>query len=497
MEKLYIACVYGLPVSRIMLGTLSNQTLRLAELHRFRTPITQTKEARHWNIQEIFAQTVTALEQFGREDVSLHGISCTAWGEDYLLFDRDGALLSPAYCQQGQSGGKVARRDLTGIAGAVVYEETGGALRETASLAQLQAETSKRRKQATLLLPFADGMNHLLGGHAVAEFSSASTTQLFNPVQRNWSRRLGNELKLSPGLLPNVVPSSTRLGALRTDLATQARLDGAQLVASCSYELAAALASRPQSRPGEGGYLRIGAQTQLGAIIPEPVITEAGWQGGFDNETLGGGEVNFFKRLNGLQILEACRTYWLQLDRELSDDVLMHLAATSPAFVAFIDPADIRFVDPAEMPLKIQAYCRETAQEIPRKPGQIFRCVLESLALQYRQAFREMEQHTGSKFTRVHLFGAEANPLLNHFIVNALQVPAVLAAPDSVVLGNVLTQALALGHIHSAGEAQEVLSRSHKLQGIIPQAASWDVAAAQWEELRAGPRAASAAPVAG
>jgi rhamnulokinase len=137
------------------------------------------------------------------------------------------------------------------------------------------------------------------------------------------------------------------------------------------------------------------------------------------------------------------------------------------------------------MPLKIQAYCRETGQEIPRKPGQVIRCVLESLALHYRKIFIETEVLTGSRFSRLYLFGAGENNLLNHFIVNALQVPAIIASPDAASIGNVVVQALTLGHIGSLEAAHEILRNSYKIQAIIPHPASWEVAAEKMNELTA------------
>jgi rhamnulokinase len=161
----------------------------------------------------------------------------------------------------------------------------------------------------------------------------------------------------------------------------------------------------------------------------------------------------------------------------------MHLASTATGFECLIDPTDARFAEPGDVPLKIQAYCRETGQEVPRKPGPIIRCVLESLALQYRKIFQETEILTGTRFSRVYLFGAGENSLLNHFIVDALQVPAIIAPPDAAAIGNVVVQALALGHIPSLEAAHEILGSSYKIQAIIPHQVNWEAAAERVREL--------------
>jgi rhamnulokinase len=485
MEKLYIACEYGPRISRIMLGALQHNTLKLGELKRFETPILKDKKTLQWNIPELFSQTLSALIEIGAQDVSVEGISCSSWGSDYLLFDRNETLLSPVYHYNDVRSEKAWSDVLEKISPETIYEETGCPPRPGSTLFQISTETSRRLKNSFTLLPFADAFNHLLGGVACAEASLASTTQLFTPASKAWSRRLITDLRLPQGLLPAIVPAGTRLGMLKSEIAQQARLEGTQIVATCSNELAASLSGLPLNHGRDWAYVRIGSETLVGTEVSDPIITPGTLAMDYSNETCLGGATNFYRRTVGLFILDECRRYWIERDRELCDDVLMHLATTTPAFEVFIDPTDPRFSMPGDMPLKVQAFCRETGQDIPRKPGEIIRCVLESLALHYRKIFLETELLTGSKFARLYLFGAGENNLLNHFIVNALQVPAIIASPDAAAIGNVTIQALTLGHISSLEAAHEILRSSYKIQAIIPHPASWHLAAERMAGLTA------------
>lgn len=485
MEKLYVACEFGLTTSRMVLGTLQHNSLKLGELHRFPTPIIKDKKSLQWDIPTLFQNLVTGLTELGKQDVNLRGISCTSWGGDYLMFDEDDTLLSPVFHHADARSIEGREKVLDKISAETIYEETGTPARNGSTLFQLGAETSRRLKHTRALLPFADGFNHLLGGVACAEASLASTTQLFTPVTKSWSRNLQNGLKLQPRLLPAIVPAGTRLGMLRADIAKQTKLIGTQIIATCSNELAAALSSLPLNHGNDWAYVRIGSETLIGTQVADPIISVGTRALGYHNETCLGGATNFYRRTAGLFILDECRRYWLERDRELCDDVLLHLATTSDPFEALIDPTDLRFTLPGDMPLKIQAYCQETGQEIPRKPGQIIRCVLESLALHYRKVFQETEILTGSRFERLYLFGASENTLLNHFIVDALQVPAIIASPDSAAIGNIVVQALTLGHISSLEAAHEILRSSYKIQAIIPHQSSWEGAAQRMTDLMA------------
>ena len=483
MEKFYVACDFGVRTSRIMLGALHHQKLALSELRRFKTPVINEKKSLQWNLPEIYRETVLALTELGEQEVNLAGISCTSWGADYMLFDPNDTLLTPVFHHADPRVVDGVKAVSAKISSDTIYEETGVQSRAGNTLFQLAAESTRRLKRGNRLLPFADGFNHLLGGESCVERSSASTTQLFNPATQAWSNRLVSGLRLPMELLPNIVSPGAKLGRLRPDLAKQTRLEDATVIASCSNELAAALAGLPLGHGKDWAYLRVGEESILGTEVPAPLISKTSRELGYSNESCLGGATNFYKRTVGLWLFEECRRFWIAQDRELSDDVLMHLATTSPAFECLMDLADPRFAEPGDMPLKIQAYCRDTGQEIPRKPGQIVRCVLESLALEYRKSFQELEVLTGSKFTRLYLLGGAENSLLNHFVVNALQVPVILASPDAAPIGNVLVQALAMRHIPSLGEAREILRNSFKTQAIIPHPTSWDTASNRMLEL--------------
>ena len=479
MEKLYVACDLGTRVGRIMLGTLHDGTLAMGELRRFANTPIHEKNSHCWEVSRLYQEILLGLRELGSQEANVHSISCTAWPSDYLLFAPDGSLLAPAFHHADPRGSEGLKKLQTKVAGGLgfVQAETGSPATPMSTLAQLAIENSRRLKKAHCLLPIADGFNYLLSGVPAVEMSSASATQLLNPNSRQWSDHLLQDLNLRRELLPLVANSGTKLGALRPEIAKDTKLDEVQVVASCSNVTAAGLAGLPLEPGRDWAYLSMADETVVGAELPAPLVNEVTRKLNYTNELCFGGGANFYRRTVGLSILNACKRYWLEQDRELSEDILLHLTTTSPAFESLINPADARFAEPSDMPLKVQAFCRETGQEVPRKPGQIIRCVLESLALHYRQTLSELEIITGRNFERIYLFGSSENSLLNNFIANAVQIPVVLVSPDAVSMGNVLAQSLALGHIKSLEEGRALLRRSFRTQAIVPHPAPWDSAA--------------------
>jgi len=478
MEKLYVACDLGTRVGRIMLGTLQNGTLVMGEVRRFANTPIQEKGCLSWDIARLHQETILGLRDLGQQEANVQSISCTAWPSDYLLFASDGSLLAPAFHYadpRGVDGAKRAQSKVSGGA-AYIYTETGCPIVPASTLSQLAAE-SRRVKKAHCLLPIADAFNYILSGVPSVEMCSASATQMFNPVSRRWSDHLIHELDLRRDLFPLVANSGAKLGQLRPEIAKDTRLEAVHVLASCSHQPAAALAALPLEPGQDWAYLHIGEDTIVGAELPTPLINEVTRKLNYSNELCVGGTTNFYRRTSGLFILSECKRYWAKQERDISENVLPHLATTAPPFESLINPDEPSFSEPGDMPLKVQAYCRETGQEIPRKPGHIYRCVLESLALHYRKTVAELEVLTGRRFQRLYLLGADENPLLNNFIANALQLPVTLASPDGTATGNILLQSMALGHVKSLQEGRDIVRRSTRAQTIVPHPTSWDSAA--------------------
>jgi len=74
--------------------------------------------------------------------------------------------------------------------------------------------------------------------------------------------------------------------------------------------------------------------------------------------------------------------------------------------------------------------------------------------------------------------------LLNQFTANALQIPVIIGPVEATAAGNVLVQALALGHLPSLAAARQVVRDSVPLTTIEPlESALWETAYERFEAL--------------
>ena len=349
---------------------------------------------------------------------------------------------------------------------------------------QLGAEPPERLARAKQLLLIGDALNYFCSGVARSEVSLASTTQLYNPTAKTWSKRLLDVLDLRADLFAPICPSGTRLGPLKKNLAAETGLPQIEVVASCSHDTGAAVVAVP-ANGGNWAYLSSGTWSLLGVAWPKPVINDDARSLGFTNEAGFGDSVLLLKNIVGLWILQECRRHWAKEGKKYDFAALESMATAAPPFVSLINPDDARFLSPDDMPEKITEFCRETGQPAPASHGACVRCVYESLALFYRVVALRLEWLTGKKIERLHIVGGGSKDMtLNQFTANALQIPVIAGPVECTALGNILVQAVALGHLPSLAAAREAVRNSFELRTVTPRdSARWDAAAARFEKF--------------
>jgi rhamnulokinase len=180
----------------------------------------------------------------------------------------------------------------------------------------------------------------------------------------------------------------------------------------------------------------------------------------------------------GLWLVQECRREWERLGERYSYDDLTQMAAKAPALGPLVLPADSRFLPPGDMPARIQGFCRDTGQPVPESKGEIVRCALESLALEYRWVAERLDEMVGRRLGTIHIFGGGSqNKLLNQFAADATGRTVVAGPVEATAIGNVLVQALALGEIGSLAEGRALVRSSFDVTTFEPgDTAAWDEA---------------------
>ena len=484
MPTHYLACDLGADSGRLMLGTLDGGKIVLEELHRFPNGPVKTSGALHWNFDALLNELKTGLKKASAKNLPIAGISTDSWGVDYVLYDERGLIMSPVWCYRDARTASGVENTRAKVDWPAIYAETGIQFMSLNTIYQLAAEPPERLARAKQLLLIGDAFNYFCSGVPRNEVSLASTTQLYNPKSRTWSKKLLDALKLREEMFAPICASGTKLGPLKKNLATEVGLPQIEVIASCSHDTGAAVAAVPAS--GENwAYLSSGTWSLMGVEWPQPIITDQGRALGFTNEIGFGNSVRLLKNIVGLWIVQECRRQWPKEGKKYDFAALEQLAAAAPPFVSLINADDPRFLSPDNMPKKIAEFCQETGQPVPANHAAYMRCIYESLALFYRVVLRRIERLTGKKIGQLHIVGGGSkDATLNQFAANALKIPVIAGPTECTATGNMLVQAIALSHVPSHAAAREIVRNSFELKTFTPQdSAQWDAAAARFEKL--------------
>ena len=484
MATHYLACDLGADSGRLMLGTLDNGKIAVEELHRFPNGPVKTSGALHWNIDGLFAELKNGLKKAAARQLPIASISSDSWGVDYVLLDDRGLVMQPVWCYRDSRTAYGVENVRAKVDWPTTYAETGIQFMGLNTIYQLAAEPPERLARAKQLLLIGNAFNYFCSGVARNEISLASTTQLYNPQTKTWSKKLLDALKLREDLFAPICPSGTRLGPMKKNLATETGLPQIEVIASCSHDTGAAVAAVPASG-ANWAYLSSGTWSLMGVEWPQPVINDQARSLQFTNEIGYGGSVRLLKNIVGLWIVQECRRHWAKEGKKYDFAMLEQLAADAPPFVSLFNPDDPRFLSPDDMPRKIAEFCEETGQPAPANHGACMRSIYESHALFYRVVARRLERLTGKKIERLHIVGGGSQAAtLNQCAANALKIPVIVGPTECTALGNILVQAIALGHLPSLDAAREVVRNSFELKTVTPRdAAQWDAAAVRFEKL--------------
>jgi rhamnulokinase len=277
-------------------------------------------------------------------------------------------------------------------------------------------------------------------------------------------------------IFPEIVPPGTILGELLPWVANEIGMDGLRVVAPACHDTGCAVAAVPAAG-SNFVYISSGTWSLMGAELLEPIINEQSLTSNFTNEGGVGGTFRFLKNIAGLWLLQECRRTWARQGEKLSYDDLTQMATEADPLQSIVDSDYGEFLKPGDMPARIRAFCQMTDQPVPQSKGAVVRCALESLALKYRWGLERLEEILGHRLEPIHIVGGGAqNYLLNQFTADATGRQVVTGPVEATATGNIITQAMALGHIASLEEGRQVVRNSFDVVTYEPTSQS------KWEE---------------
>jgi rhamnulokinase len=495
-ESCYLAVDLGAESGRVIAGFFDGRRVRLDEVHRFGNGPVHVAETLRWDVLRLWSEIQAGLAKAGaRCGTSISSVGVDTWGVDFVLLSKTGEMLGQPYHYRDARTRGVMEQTFARVPKAEIFSQTGLQFMEINTLYQLaamQQANPELMKLADKFLMMPDLFHWLLSGSRVVEFTNATTSQCFHPVQRTWAADLLRKLELPVSMFPEVVEPGTKLGKLRDDVARRAGLARLAVVTPATHDTGSAVAAVPTELTGtaQWAYISSGTWSLMGLELPKAVLSPKALAYNVTNEGGIDGTYRLLKNIMGLWLVQECRRSFERNGTTYDYGTLTQMAQDAPGFRAFVDPDAREFLAPEDMPAAIRDWCRRTNQEVPDTEGGLVRCALESLALKYRRVLGQLEELSGERVEVIHIVGGGTqNELLNQFTANATGRPVVTGPVEATALGNVLVQARTSGEIGSLKEIRDVVRASSTMKRYEPQhLPAWQEAYGRFCELLERPR---------
>jgi len=459
----HLAFDLGASSGRLMLSAFDGETIDLRELHRFPNEPVTINGRLIWDIYRLFFEMKEGLKKAAALGLPYSGIGIDTWGVDYGLLDAGGNLLGAALNYRDTRTATSMEEVSHIVPLAEIYRSTGIQFMNFNTLFQLHADKQMRPvayANAAKFLMVPDLLAYFLCGTAICEYTNASTTQLLDAAARDWDYTLIERLGLRRDLLPPLTFPGTVIGTLTEDVQKETGLGAIPIIAVGSHDTASAVAGTPLE-DANAAYLSCGTWSLLGVEIDEPIISSDSFDCNFTNEGGAENKIRFLKNINGLWILQQLRKSWNAAHGEnlgFGDIVNAARNAQNKAFV--IDPSDPIFIAPLNMAAEITSFCART-QGTPNGIGELAMAVYNGLTREYKTHLATLEHLVGHPITTVNMIGGGIQDTLLCEMTAQVTGRTIIAGPiEGSVLGNVLMQLKAGGHIASLDEGRKSIKRS-------------------------------------
>ncbi|MFB5677524.1 rhamnulokinase family protein [Paenibacillus terreus] len=477
----------GASSGRALLGRLTGSRIEVEEVHRFANDPVKVGERLQWDILRLYHEIKQGLLKTKHMGVQPQSLAIDSWAVDFGLIGRDGELLGNPYHYRDWHTHGVMESMFQSVPKQYIFERTGIQFLSFNTIYQLAAMKqagSPLLREADRFLMIPDLLRYFLTGEMLNEFSNATSTQLYNPLAGDWDWELINRIGISDSWFGRVADPGTEAGRIRSSVMTDLGIEAIPVWTAAEHDTASAVAAVP-ALERSFAYLSCGTWSLMGTEVDRPVINEETLRFNFTNEGGVGRRFRLLKNIMGLWIIQELKREWEREGLAYSFTEIVQLAEKAPAFAAFIDPDDELFLHAGDMRSRIRQYCRTTGQGLPDGPGELARCIFESLALKYRYVLELTEKLSNQRFNGLHMVGGGIqNALLCQWTADSIGKPVWAGPAEGSAIGNLAVQWIAQGVFSDIWEARKVIRESFPVKVYEPaNREAWEEAYGRFRQI--------------
>jgi rhamnulokinase len=462
----HLAIDIGASGGRHILGAIEDRKLVTREIYRFANSA-QTK-GKHlcWDAAALVDHVLAGLRECGKLGVRPVSVGIDTWGVDYALLDREGNLVGDivAY-RDSRTDGMDAILEKT-MPFPALFEKTGIAKQPFNTVYQLMAvlkEHPEYRDTIDDFLILPEYLSYCLTGKKAHEETNLSTGALLDAKTRSWSMETirAAQLPLKWFQTP-IVKAGTVLGNFLPEVQSAVGFDST-VILPATHDTGSAFMAVP-ARDDKAVFLSSGTWSLLGTELLRPLTGPDSLKAGFTNEMGYGGTTRYLKNIMGMWMMQSLRR---EIGMHLSYDEIADLAASSE-YDFYVDATDNRFLAPQSMKGELIRALEDHHVPAPQSDSDLYRVVLLSLAMCYRDSIRELGKLTGITFTSVNIVGGGSQDVtLNRLTSKVTGLPVYAGPKEGTALGNLIAQMITGGEIADLQTARRMIKESFQIKKYV------------------------------
>ncbi len=455
----------GASSGRHILSENQNGKLIIEEIYRFENGMKNIDGHLCWDLDELFNNILAGMKKCKNLGKIPKLMAIDTWAVDYVLLDKSGKRLGPSYGYRDTRVDGMDSKVYEVISQDDLYARTGiqkqpfNTIYQLMSTREMEGDLMERAENF-LLLP--DYFNFLLTGVKKTEYTNASTTQLLNPVTKDWDHELIKALGYKEEIFGPITMPGTEVGGLLPEIQRQLGFN-LKVIQAASHDTASAVLAVP-AQDQDFLYISSGTWSLMGVETREANCSKEAEEANMTNE--GGYEYRFrfLKNIMGLWMIQEVRH---ELDDKYSFAELCQLAEASNDFPSRIDVNDKRFLAPENMIEEIKNACGESGQRRPESVGEIATVIYQSLADAYKKTVEEIQSITGKRYKNIHIVGGGSKAMyLNKLTAEKTGLNCYCGPSECTAIGNLMVQYLHDGIYQNVETARKSVFDSFQVDKI-------------------------------
>lgn len=462
MTRYTLAVDIGASSGRLILGSIQNGKLELNEIHRFENNMIKKGQQYCWDVARLFSEVKKGIKKCNELGIKPESIGIDTWAVDFVLLDENGELLTDAVAYRDDRTDGMMEEVFQKIMKERLYLETGIQFQKFNTIYQLYSLKKTKPEvleKAKTFLMIPDYLHYLLSGIPANEYTNASSTQLLNAFTKKWDKTILDTLEINSQMFQEIKKPNTILGDLKSELVEEFGFD-MKVILPATHDTGSAVISVPELN--DTIYISSGTWSLIGVENRFPICVTKALDYNFTNEGGIDYRYRFLKNIMGLWMIQEVRRNY---NNQYSFAEFVELAKEVHDFLSIVNVNDDRFLKPANMIEEIQNYCLETGQQVPATPGEIAKCVYDSLVDSYVTAINEIEEIFEKTFPSINIIGGGCqNEMLNQLLAEASKKDVYAGPIEATAIGNIVSQFIALGEIDSLREARQMIKESFEIK---------------------------------